>query len=359
MSFRKRRVLMMTPLYIIFEFFLLKYLFLLIYPLDDLTIALMALILGLMNVVSMLLELKKSRFITRLLTEIFAIWIWASMMYLIELVIIYSVSIFFQLDHTLILIILALVPIIGVYAYWKAHNLVVNERTIELDNLTKEVNVVHLSDVHFGAVRYKKIIRQLADMLKTLEDSCEVAIISGDMADGSSVVLEDDFMPLSEVNMPIIFTPGNHDYYIGLENVKKACRKAGIIVLDNESTQIGDLNIYGLAYSFDDINTPDIGELKGEIKNDKINIMIYHVPYLWEEHSKAGFDIQLSGHTHGGQFHPATWFCRLLYGYNRGLFKDERGHYMHVTTGVGSMDQPMRWGTDSEVVILRLKHALV
>lgn len=359
MSFRKRRVLLMTPFYILFEFFLLKYLFLLIYPLNDVALACISVALGLMNVVSMLGELAKSRFITRLMTEIFAIWIWASMMYLIELVIIYSISMFFKLDYALILIILAIVPLIGVYAYWKAHNLVVNERIMELDNLTEEINIVHLSDVHFGAVRYKKIVRQLADTLKALEDDCEVAIISGDLADGSSVVLEDDFMPLKEVSMPIIFAPGNHDYYVGIDNIKKACRKAGIIVLDNESTEIGDLNIYGLAYSFDDICTPDIDEIKVEIKRGKTNIMIYHVPYSWKEHSNLGFDIQLSGHTHGGQFHPIIWFCWILFGYNMGLFKDELGHYLHVTTGVGSMDQPMRWGTDSEVVVLKLKHALV
>ena len=359
MSFRKRRVLLMTPFYILFEFFLLKYLFLLINPLDDLTLILIALALGIINVVSMLCELTKSRFITRLLTEISAIWVWASMMYLIELAVIYSASVFFEFDYTLILVILAIVPLIGVYAYWKAHKLVVNEKTVELKNLGNEVNIVHLSDVHFGAVRYKNIIKQLADTLKGLEEGCEVAVISGDLADGSSLVMEDDFMPLKEINMPIIFTPGNHDYYPGIENVKKACRKAGIIVLDNESIEIGDLNIYGLTFSFDDIDTPGIDELKSQVNNEKTNIMVYHVPNSWTEHSKIGFDIQLSGHTHGGQFYPIIWFSEILFGYNMGLFKDDSGHYLNVTTGVGSMDQPLRWGTDSEVIVLKLKHALV
>ena len=359
MSFRKRRVLLFTPFYILFEFFLLKYLFLLIYPLDDTTVLFLAVIAGFIHVISMFGELNQSRFITRLLTEISTIWMWASLMYLIEIVIIYGLSRFFTIDYNLILILIAAVPLLGVYEYWKAHNLVVNERTVELDNLAREVNIVHLSDVHFGAVRYKKIIRQLADTLKSLDGSCDAAIISGDLADGSSVILEDDFLPLSEVEMPIIFTPGNHDYYMGIDSVKKACRKAGIIVLDNDSVEIGDLNIYGLSYSFDDLFTPDINELKSEIKKDKTNIIVYHVPYLWKEHSEVGFDIQLSGHTHGGQFHPVTWVSEIVFRYNKGLFKDDSGHYLNVTTGVGSMDQPLRWGTDSEVVVLKLKHALV
>ena len=77
--------------------------------------------------------------------------------------------------------------------------------------------------------------------------------------------------------------------------------------------------------------------------------------YYWDEFSDLGFDIQLSGHTHGGQFYPAIWFTKLMFGYNMGLFKNKVGRYLHVTTGVGSMDTPMRWGTDSEIVVLKLR----
>ena len=74
----------------------------------------------------------------------------------------------------------------------------------------------------------------------------------------------------------------------------------------------------------------------------------------WNELSSLGFDIQLSGHTHGGQFYPAVNFADRLFEYNKGLFMNKSGKYIHVTTGVGSMDTPMRWGTDSELVILKL-----
>lgn len=103
---------------------------------------------------------------------------------------------------------------------------------------------------------------------------------------------------------------------------------------------------------------PTLSQLKEVIKEDKINIINYHVPYSWDEFSAIGFDIQLSGHTHGGQFYPVTFFGKLLYeGHNMGLFKksiSSKNRYLHVTTGVGSMDIPMRWGTDSEMVILKI-----
>ena len=152
--------------------------------------------------------------------------------------------------------------------------------------------------------------------------------------------------------MPVIFTPGNHDFYPGIDNVVRACRKAGIIVLDNESFEFENLNIFGLTFSFDERDLPKIDE--SLIKPGMVNIINYHVPYYWDEFASLGFDVQLSGHTHGGQFYPAVWFANRLFEYNKGLF-EKSGKYLHVTTGVGSMDVPMRWGTDSEIVVLKLK----
>jgi len=162
------------------------------------------------------------------------------------------------------------------------------------------------------------------------------------------------------VDIPIIFTSGNHDYYPGLENVHKACKNAEIIILENEGMDYYDLNIYGLSFSFGDIPMPTAEELKSFIKEDKINIVNYHIPNGWNELSNIGFDLQLSGHTHGGQFYPVTSLGNYIYeGHNMGLFektlKNNKRRYLHVTTGVGSMDIPMRWGTNSEIVLLKLK----
>ena len=223
--------------------------------------------------IPMFFEEKKSRFVTRLLAEISAIWMWVSLMFLIDIVVIYAADYFFNINLSFLLLI---VPLSGIYAYYKAHKLVINEKIICLDNLNSDVNIAHLSDVHFGAVRHEEIINQLRDNLMEVSKTCDVAIISGDLADGSSIVDEDDFIPLKDVEMPIIFTPGNHDYYLGIENVIKACKKAGIIVLDNESLEMGDLNIYGLSYSFGDIEMPSLEELKSQVKTDKTNIIIYH-----------------------------------------------------------------------------------
>ena len=351
MSFRTRRVLISVPFYIVFQFFLLKYIFLLVGGVEDAYILILALLIGLNRFIPMIFESRKSRALTRFLTTLDGVWMWASLLFLIDIVIIYVIGSFIELSLIIRIALLAVVPILGVYNYWKAHQLVVHERTMELSNLKRDINIAHLSDIHFGSVRHRKIIREIADKLNELD--CELAIISGDLADGSSVVEPDDFNAFGDVEMPIIFTPGNHDFYMGIENVIGACLNAGVIVLDNRSMEFEGLNIYGLTFSFDDRGDPKLDE--SMLKQDMVNIINYHVPYFWEELSSFGFDVQLSGHTHGGQFYPAIWLTRLMFKYNMGLFKNDLGRYLHVTTGVGSMDTPMRWGTDSEIVVLRLK----
>ncbi|WP_407411872.1 metallophosphoesterase [Methanobrevibacter sp.] len=353
MSFRTKRVLFITPFYMIFQFFLLKYLFLLLGDVSDGHLIILTILLGLIHCMPMFFEAKKSTYLGRLLSTIDGIWMWASVMFLIDIVVIYIIGTFIMLPKIFIYCLLAIVPVLGIYNYYKAHHLVVNEKILELDNLTRDFNIVHLSDVHFGSVRHNEIIHQIVSKLKELEGECDLAIISGDLADGSSVVEENDLIEFNDVDIPIIFTPGNHDFYPGIESVIIACKNAGIIVLDNESREFDCLNIFGLTYSIEDKDIPKID--KSLVKPGFVNIINYHVPYYWEEFSRLGFDVQLSGHTHGGQFYPAVNFAEMMFKYNRGLFKNDFGKYLHVTTGVGSMDTPMRWGTDSELVVLRLK----
>ncbi|WP_406533903.1 metallophosphoesterase [Methanobrevibacter sp.] len=353
MSFRTRRVLFITPFYMLFQFFLLKYLFLLFGGVDDMYLALITIATGLIHCGPMFFESKKSTVFGRFLANVNGIWMWASVMFLIDLIVIHLIGKFITLPFSIICIMIAVVPILGIYNFYKAHKLVINEKTLVLDNLTREINIAHMSDIHFGSVHHKEIVQNVAEKLKWLDGTCGLAIISGDLADGSCVVEEDDFSAFKDVSMPIIFTPGNHDFYPGIDNVIKACKKAGIIVLDNETIEIGDLSIFGLTFSFDDRGTPKMD--MSMIRPNLVNILNYHVPYYWEEFSSLGFDIQLSGHTHGGQFYPVIYFTNVLFKYNKGLFRNSSGKYLHVTTGVGSMDTPMRWGTDSEIVVLKLR----
>lgn len=320
----------------IFQFFLLKYLLMLFGGVSDVYLIILAVVVGLLHFIPMFFESKKSTVVGRFLTTIDGVWMWTSLMLLIDIVVIYTLGMFVKLPFEIILGLILIVPILAIYNFYNAHKLVINEKTLKLDNIEGDIDIVHLSDVHFGSVRHKKLIQSLANKLKDLENTCELAIISGDFADGSYVVEKDDFLALKDVNMPIIFTPGNHDFYPGIDSVITDCKNAGIIVLDNERKEFGDLSIFGLTFSFGDRSAPKLDE--SSINHNLVNIINYHVPYYWDNFSKLGFDIQLSGHTHGGQFYPVVWFSNKLFEYNMGLFKNNLGKYLHVITGVGSMD---------------------
>jgi hypothetical protein len=169
----------------------------------------------------LIFESKKSRGITRFLTVIDGIWMWASLMFLMDIVFIYIVARFISLPFEIILILLMIVPVLGIYNYRKGHNLVVHEKTIELANLERDISIAHLSDIHFGSLCHRKIIQDIADRLNDID--CDLAIISGDLADGTSVVEPDDFMAFRNVGMPVVFTPGNHDFYMEIDDVIAAC----------------------------------------------------------------------------------------------------------------------------------------
>lgn len=94
------------------------------------------------------------------------------------------------------------------------------------------------------------------------------------------------------------------------------------------------------------------------INSDDVNIVINHFPVFWDEFKNMGVDIQLSGHTHGGQFYPIRFLIRIMFKYVRGIFKEDN-KYLVVSDGVGTYQAPIRWGgTDSEIILLRLKKIL-
>ena len=359
MSFRSRRILFSSPFLMVFEFFLLGYLLSFFGDINNVYLFVIVLGLEIVHVVPMLFESRRSSVVGRLLTTFYGVWEWFLLMIFLLMVLVYFTSLFVMVDKNIILVGLLVIVLIGVYAFINAHRIVVRKCSLEFPNLSRSYSILHLSDVHYGSLCHKRSISNLRDKFVELEDECDLIIISGDLADGSCVVCEDDFTAFRDVSVPIVFTSGNHDYYPGIESVHNACRRAGMIVLENESLQFDDLNIYGLSYSFDEIDMPSVDDLRRLVRSDMVNIVNYHVPHGWDELSELGFDIQLSGHTHGGQFYPVTWISNLLFkGHGMGLFTkevDDSYKYLHVTCGVGCMDVPMRWGTKPEIVLLRLE----
>lgn len=116
------------------------------------------------------------------------------------------------------------------------------------------------------------------------------------------------------------------------------------------------LNIHGLGFRQDSDSFFDIPnwEMMWNINKEENNLIIFHFPYYGNELQNFGFNIQLSGHSHGCQFYPAIFFAKLIFPYNKGLFENE-GNYLNVSEGVGTMGPPIRIGTNSSITLLKLR----
>ncbi|OWT33385.1 hypothetical protein BGI41_02635 [Methanobrevibacter sp. 87.7] len=377
----KQRYIFNGPIFTIvlfvFNYYLIQAMFNYInHPLSFNNLILIVSFLAFINIISITGEIRKSRSITRFLMEVSELWKWASLMYLLEIFIIFLINLVIKVPVFLIYIMYFIVPVIGVIGYYKANRIVIKYHDLNIMPNEVDTNTVliHISDLHIGSLHGKPMLRYLSRKLNKLAEKLRIegadniiVIISGDLSDGTCPVEEDAFEPLSEVRVPIIFTPGNHDYYQNIDDVESAARNAGITVLDNDNLNLRNigLNIIGLSYPYDDNDflegNMDVSTIP-IIKNET-NVLIFHIPEGFEYFSRLGVNLQLSGHTHGGQFYPANVLVRAFYPFLKGIFSIElpsvfgrfNNSHLSVTNGVGTMGPPIRIGTDSEIIVLRLK----
>jgi len=314
-----------------------------------------AMLLSIIDTISSACEKRKTRRITRYLSEFSRFLLWFSLMYLILSAAIYLILLIVKIPIVYLAIIyLTIIPLISLYGYIKANKIKIKEHDLFIKNLKEEINIIHFSDVHIGSINRKRLLKNIVNKINSID--AEIAILSGDLADGTTPIEIDDFSPLADSKMPIIFTPGNHDYYPGLENVFKAAKNANLKVLFNGKMEFKGLSIYGFFVSSalkPGVTIENSNDFS-MIKSDEVNIVINHFPIFWEEFKDMGVDIQLSGHTHGGQFYPIRFLLKSTFKYLRGVFKEDDS-YLIVSDGVGTWQAPIRWGTDSEILLLRLK----
>jgi len=306
------------------------------------------------DLMSFIVEYFYSNPITRLSTTFSEILKWFALMCGILTFGIYIVEIAIPLPRDIIVGLYLVIVAVGIYGYINAHKIVTNEYNLEIANLGEELRIIHISDLHVGSIRNKKMLKDLVNKLNSI--TADMIIISGDLADGYSPIKEDMFITLKSSKTPIFFVFGNHDYYREMDELLRATENADITSIINEKLEFKGLNIFGLAYSFGNQNEQleTIKKIEKMINPKQVNILVYHVPVNWEYFSSIGFDIQLSGHTHGGQFYPINLLFKRMFPYIRGLFKTGNS-YLSVSDGVGTGSPPLRLGTHSEIVLLNLK----
>jgi uncharacterized protein len=264
---------------------------------------------------------------------------------------------------------------------WNAYNPEVKEVEIKIRNLASDwenKKIVQLSDVHLGRLMGRGFAKNVVNKVNDLQP--DLVLVTGDLFDGMGSDPNNflDILNKLESKEGIYFVTGNHEGYLGSQNIIKKLEGSKIKVLEDEIANIGSLQIIGLSYpEYNDSKIKEniVKNLSG-FDGQKTNILLYHVPMSIEQRfqdrggqqtqtylkpntdftavKEMGIDLQLSGHTHAGQFFPFTKLGNFIFnGFNYGLMSD--GDFnLYVTSGTGTWGPPIRTGPKSEIVQIKL-----
>jgi uncharacterized protein len=191
----------------------------------------------------------------------------------------------------------------------------------------------------------------------------DLVAITGDLVDGSVAELAEHVAPLAQLRSRhgSFFVTGNHEYYSGVHGWVREVQRLGIRVLHNEHVVLrhegAALVVAGVpdfgGHHFDPQHRSDPAAAIAGAPEGLPRILLAHQPRTAPAAAAAGFDLQLSGHTHGGQFLPWNLFVPLQQPYTAGLHRLEQ-LWVYVSRGTGYWGPPKRIGAPSEISELRL-----
>ena len=233
---------------------------------------------------------------------------------------------------------------------------------VVIDRLSKAKSgyrIVQISDVHVGPTIGHDFIEEIVARINALNP--DLIAITGDLVDGSVRDLAEHVAPLGKLRARdgVFFVTGNHEYYSGADAwIAHLGSKLGVRVLRNEHVQIGGDEGFDLA-GIDDASAhgdghgPDLHKALDGRDGSRACVLLAHQPRGIDLADRLGVDLQLSGHTHGGQMVPWNFLVRLQQPFIAGLHKLARAQ-IYVSRGTGYWGPPMRVGAPAEITEIEL-----
>jgi predicted MPP superfamily phosphohydrolase len=247
----------------------------------------------------------------------------------------------------------------GLYGVFNASWIRITRTTVRLANLPaawRGRRAALISDLHLGHVRNGSFLRRM--VAKILKEEPDAIFIAGDLYDGTAIDARRAAEPLSKLIAPhgVYFAAGNHEQFGDDSKYLHAVAAAGVRVLSNEKVEVDGLQIVGVPYRNAAREGQFASALRGlRLDHDRASILLTHAPDHPEIAEAAGVSLQLSGHTHLGQFIPWSWLARRIYG--RFVYGLSRIGKMQVFTssGAGTWGPPLRLGSNPEIVLLEFQ----
>lgn len=236
----------------------------------------------------------------------------------------------------------------------------VEVRIPRLPPALRGLRIAQLTDIHVGPTIDRPFVERLVARTNALQP--DLIAITGDLVDGRVASIGHATAPLAQLRarLGVFFCPGNHEYYSGCDEWCAELARLGIRVLRNEHVTIGapdaELDVIGV----DDWSSRHAGgghDLARAVKGRdpaRPSLLLAHQPRAIDDAARHGIDLQISGHTHGGQIWPFGYFVYLQQPYVRGLHLHEGRTWIYVHPGTGFWGPPMRLGVPAEVAVLKL-----
>src|SRR5256885_2525424 len=256
--------------------------------------------------------------------------------------------------HRTVELLFGVAVVAGLYGGFNASWTRITRTTVRLANLPaawRGRRAALISDVHLGHMRNGSFLRRM--VAKILREEPDAIFIAGDLYDGTAIDAGRAAEPLNKLTAPqgVYFVAGNHEQFGDDSKYLNAITAAGVRVLSNEKVEVDGLQIIGVPYR----NATQHGHLASvldgiRLDRDRASILLTHAPDHPEIAEAAGVSLQLSGHTHVGQFIPWSWMARRIY--RQFVYGLSRIGKMQVFTssGAGTWGPPLRLGSDPEVV---------
>jgi len=234
----------------------------------------------------------------------------------------------------------------------------VSRVAVKLDNLPaqwRRRRAVLVSDLHLGHIRNYGFVSRVARKIAALRP--DIIFIAGDLYDGVAGDFERLALPWKELvsgkaaAQGVYYIAGNHEEFYARAEYLPALKRSGVRVLDNEKLEVDGLQVVGVHYR--DAANPERYEAilrRAGIDRDRASILLLHAPVRLAISEAEGISLQLSGHTHGGQFFPWNLVVKQVWGkFAHGLQLSGRMR-VYTSYGTGTWGPPLRVGTRPEIV---------
>jgi uncharacterized protein len=255
---------------------------------------------------------------------------------------------------------LVLSAVTCVYGYFDARDIRTEHVTIKTAKMPAgmgRLRIAQISDVHLGLIVREDRLKNI--LTKVKETQPDILVSTGDLVDGDVCKLNGLSNLLAEIKPRFgkYAITGNHEFYAGFEQAKCFIEDAGFVLLRGEAAPAGPVTVAGVddpaARAYGLQKSVSEKELLSGLARDRFTLFLKHRP-LVDPKAAPHFDLQLSGHVHGGQIFPFTLATWLYYPVASGYAKVSNGAGLYVSRGSGTWGPPIRFLAPPEVAVIDL-----